>query len=169
MLIENLWQQLEASSLGSYIAASDWAFPTFETLHVIAITTVFGTIAIMDLRLVGVSSKNRAITEVSDDTIKFTWAAFGLAVVTGLLLFVSKANSYMHNPWFYAKMITMALAGANMFAFNMLTFKGVAAWNTGPNIPTAAKLAGGMSLTFWVLVLFFGRMIGFTLGVYAPS
>src|SRR6478736_7845670 len=118
MLIDSLWQNLESSSLGSYIAASEWAFPTFETLHVIAITTVFGTIAIMDLRLLGLSSKSRAITQVSDDTIKFTWAAFALAVITGVLLFVSKATSYMVNPWFYAKMIAMACAGLNMFVFN---------------------------------------------------
>jgi len=169
MIIETLWQQIEGSSLGTYLAESEWAFPTFETIHVVAITTVLGTIAIMDLRLLGLSSTNRPVTDVSDDTIKFTWAAFVLALITGLLLWISKATSYMVNPWFYAKMIFMAAAGANMMVFNLLTYKGVAAWNNGSEVPLAAKLAGGLSLFFWLLVLFCGREIGFTLGVYQPG
>ena len=50
----NLWQRIEYSSLGTTIAESLWMFPTIETLHVIALVTVIGTIALVDLRLVGV-------------------------------------------------------------------------------------------------------------------
>jgi len=165
--VNSLWTSLEGSALGSTIASSEWLFPTIETLHVIAIVSVVGAIAIMDLRLLGLTSRNRLVTAISRDTLPLTWIAFACAVVTGLLLFVSKATSYMVNPYFLAKMGLLLLAGLNMAAFHMVTWKGVARWDgTVAAIPPAAKMAGLASLIFWTLIVLCGRIIGFTLGIY---
>jgi len=165
--VNSLWTSLEGSTLGTTIASSEWLFPTIETLHVIAIVTVVGAIAVMDLRLLGVTSRNRLVTAISRDTLPLTWIAFACAVVTGLLLFVSKATSYMVNPYFLAKMGLLLLAGLNMAVFHMVTWKDVARWDgTIAAIPPAAKLAGLASLIFWSLIVLCGRIIGFTLGIY---
>lgn len=166
MILQSLWQSLEASSLGVYIAESAWAFPTFETIHVIAITTVLGTIAIVDLRLLGIASTSTAVSVLSRDTLRWTWAAFILALITGSLLFVSKATSYMVNPFFLWKMALIALAGLNMMVFHFLTQRSMANWDNDVSLPTGAKVAGALSLVLWVMVAFCGRVIGFTLGIY---
>lgn len=163
------WQQFETSGIGAMIAGSEWGFPLIEVAHVIALVTVFGTIAFMDLRMIGVVSRNSAITAISRETLPFTWGAFIIAAITGLLMFVSKASSYMVNPWFLAKMCLIAIAGLNMMLFHFLTWKSIKDWDTAVVIPTAVKVAGFMSITFWLIILFCGRMIGFTLGIYVPS
>lgn len=163
------WQSIEASSIGAYIASSEWGFPLIETCHVIALVTVFGSIAFMDLRMLGLVSRNSAITAISRETLPFTWGAFLIAAITGSLLFVSKASSYMVNPWFLAKMCLIAIAGLNMMLFHFITWKTVKNWDTAVVIPASVKLAGALSLTFWLVILFCGRMIGFTLGIYVPS
>ena len=162
----NIWESIEYSSLGTTIAESTWMFPTFETIHVIALVTVIGMIAIVDLRLVGVGSRALAVTKLSKDTLPWVWGAFVLAVITGSLLFVSKATSYVANPYFLWKMVTMALAGLNMMYFHFFTYRTVEHWDLDPSVPFAAKLAGWLSLIFWLLVVFFGRAIGFTLGIF---
>jgi hypothetical protein len=166
MNLLSLWQSLEASALGVYIAESSWAFPTIECIHVIALVTVVGTIAIMDLRLLSIASRDTAVTLMSRDTLPFTWGAFVLAAITGSLLFVSKATSYAHNPYFIAKMVCLFLAGANMAIFHSTAWKTVSKWDSDVAIPLGGKIAGLLSLFFWVLVVFFGRAIGFTLGIY---
>lgn len=166
MNLGQLWESLQASSLGVFVAESAWAFPTIETLHVIAIVTVVGTVAIMDLRLLGVTSRDYAVTALSRDTLPWTWAGFVLAAITGLLLFVSKATSYMANPFFLTKMCLLILAGLNMAVFHLMTWRTVKDWDNSPALPTGAKVAGALSLFFWILVIFFGRAIGFTLGIY---
>lgn len=168
MSLTTLWQSVEASPLGAYIASSEWAFPLIETCHVIALVTVFGSIAFMDLRMLGIVSRDSAITAVSRETLPFTWVAFLVAAITGTILFVSKATSYTINPWFLAKMCLIVLAGLNMMLFHFITWKGVKGWDTAANIPFSVKLAGGTSLTLWLVILFCGRMIGFTLGIYQP-
>lgn len=162
-----IWQKLEATSLGAGIAESSWAFPTIETIHVFALVTVIGCIAIMDMRLLGLNANNRPVTAVEKDTIGLTWKAFVIAVITGLLMFVSKAATYMANPYFLWKMVLMALAGVNMAIFHRVVAKGVDEWGQpGATIPTGAKVAGLTSLALWAIIPFLGRIIGFTLGVY---
>jgi hypothetical protein len=164
MTLDTFWKALETSSVGIYVAESAWAFPTLESIHVIAIVTVVGAIAVMDLRLVGLTSRSCAVTAMSRDTLPWTWGAFVLAAITGLLLFVSKATSYVINPWFQLKMATIVLAGLNMGIFHLFTWRSVGTWDSGCEVPFGGKLAGWLSLIFWVLVVFFGRAIGFTLG-----
>ena len=163
----NIWEAIEFSSIGLYIAESTWAFPTLETFHVIGLVTVLGTIMVMDLRLLGLASSIVPVTRMSKDTLPWTWAGFVVAAITGSLLFVSKASSYVINPYFLLKMGFLVLAGLNMLVFHFLTYRTVEHWDEGAHaIPLGAKLAGVFSLLFWLAVVFFGRAIGFTLGIF---
>ncbi|MBT2134445.1 hypothetical protein KK137_08885 [Croceibacterium sp. LX-88] len=162
----NLWERIEYSTLGTTIAESTWMFPALETAHVIALVTVIGTIALVDLRLVGVKGHALRVSQLAKDTLPLTWGAFALAALTGGLLFCSKASSYMINPWFLGKMALLALAGLNMMYFHMTTWRTVEHWEQDPSFPTMAKVAGWLSLVFWLGVVFCGRAIGFTLGIF---
>ncbi len=163
----SIWQGLENSSVRTTIAGSEWMFPTFEAIHVVAIVTVIGAIAIMDMRLLGLASGNRTVQALARDTLPVTWMAFALAVTSGLLLFVSKATSYMANPYFLWKLALMGLAGLNMAVFHRHISKGMDRWGApGAAIPLNAKMAGAFSLALWMAIPFCGRVIGFTLGVY---
>jgi hypothetical protein len=167
MTTGSLWAALENSSLGSTIASNEWMFPTIETVHVIAIVTVIGAIAMMDLRLLGLTSGSKSVHAMAHDTLPLTWVAFALAVITGGLLFISKAQSYMVNPYFLWKMALMAAAGINMAAFHRTVAKGMDQWGKpGSIIPLDAKLSATLSLALWMLIPFCGRIVGFTLGVY---
>lgn len=164
-MLQPLWQWLENTELAQFVASSDWAFPTLETLHVIFIVTVVGSIAIVDLRLLGLTGRNQPVTSLSRDTLPITWVAFAGALITGGLLFASKATQYMVNPYFITKISLILLAGINMLVLHFLNWRDVATWDRG-QAPAAVKLAGGISLAFWVVVVFCGRVIGFTLGIY---
>jgi hypothetical protein len=164
----NIWQSIEYSSLGISIAESLWAFPMIETLHVIALVTVLGTLLVMDLRMLGVASTAVPIRKVSDDTLKWTWMAFVVAAISGTLLFISKASTYMVNPYFLVKMGLMALAGLNMLFFHFVTYKTVDQWDTLASPPAAVKFSAALSLLIWLVIVFCGRAIGFTLGIYTP-
>ncbi len=169
MFLQTVSQAIAAWPLAQYIAESSWAFPTFESIHVIAIVTVIGTIAVMDLRLLGVASNACAVTEMSNDTLKWTWGAFILAFITGSLLFISKATDYTLNPFFLWKMVMIVVAGINMAVFHFFTWKTVKTWDSDCAVPLGGKIAGGLSLFFWIVVVFLGRAIGFTLDKFSQG
>ena len=162
----NIWESIEYSPMGITIAESLWMFPMVETVHVMALVTVLGTLLVMDLRMLGWASTAVPIRKVSEDTLKWTWMAFVLAAITGTILWISKAHSYMINPYFLTKMGLMAVAGLNMLFFHFVTYKTVDQWDTAASPPTAVKLSAVLSLLLWIVIVFCGRAIGFTLGIY---
>ena len=161
--ITRLLEWLEALPLAVFIHKNAWAFTTVELVHVFAIAMVIGTIAIVDLRLLGIASTKRPFAELSRQVLPVTWAAFVVAVIAGFLLFISRATEYVANAAFWIKMALIVLAGINMAVFEFITVRGVKEWNLSPTPPPPARLAGGISIVCWILVLVCGRLIGFTL------
>jgi hypothetical protein len=138
---------LQNSSFGQAIAGStpgnDWWFPSIETVHVLALTIVFGSILLVDLRLLGISAKRVSMSKLSDEVLPWTWRAWIVAAITGSLLFISKADAYWNNFETRMKFFFMLLAGINMLVFQMGAYKGVASWDKDLPPPGAARLADG--------------------------
>ena len=143
------------------IAITEEWFPLVESLHVIAIALVAGTIFIVDTRLLGITSRQLPFTYVSHRLLPWTWGAFCFSVITGTLMFIANAASYYNNIPFLVKMGLLLAAGANMLFFQAVTFRGVASWDAD-RPPPAARLAGMLSILIWCGVIGFGRWIGFS-------
>jgi hypothetical protein len=140
---------------------TEWLFPIIETLHVVALTLVVGSIALIDLRLLGIASRESTVSRLSYEVLPWTWIAYCAAAVFGTLMFMSKAEIYAGNLQFRLKFVCMGLAAINMLAFHFVTYRQVARWDTGVP-PPSAKAAGALSLALWIGVVFFGRWTGFT-------
>ena len=156
---------IETTRVALFIQTSSWAFPAIEVIHVIAVVLVFGTIAVVDLRLIGLASTRRPYLNVAGDGLRVVWIAFAVAVVTGLLMFSTQAGSYFENTYFRIKMLALLAAGVNMMVMEVVTSRDVARWGTTTEValPTAARAAGLLSLAFWTIVVVCGRWIGFTM------
>jgi hypothetical protein len=163
-MIEAFCQWLHDTAWAETIRANELLFPTFESLHVLAITLVLGSIAVVDLRLLGFTSRNRPVTQLIREVLPVTWVAFGVAVLTGGTLFASNAVEYSHNFPFQMKMLLMLLAGLNMVVFHFVTYRGIGQWDEALRPPPAARVAGAVSISLWIGIVAFGRWIGFTIG-----
>jgi hypothetical protein len=161
--LEDFLAWLAATPVAVTIRENEVLFPWIESVHVLAIVLVVGTISIVDLRLLGWASLDRAVTRLMGDVLPWTWGCFVVAVITGGLLFSSRAPDYAHNFFFQGKMVLLVVAGLNMAVFHVIGIRDVAHWDTKRNTPTAAKVAAAISLSLWIAVIAFGRWIGFTL------
>ena len=168
MNIESFLQGLASSGLGTFMNTQAGAFGFVESLHVMALALVYGTIMIVDLRLLGMPSTKRPFTEIAAEALKWTWAAFALAVVTGALLFITNPILYFGNTEFRVKMVLLLLAGINMAIFELNIVKSVANWDVDKPVPFAGRMAGTLSLLLWTGVIIFGRMIGFAAAAAGP-
>ena len=159
--IVDFLQWLNDTPLAEAVRDSVWLFPAIETVHVIAIVLVVGSITRLDLRLAGLVWRDRPVTEVSDEMLPWTWISFAVATIFGLLLFAAKPMTYLAMAFFDVKMILIVLAGVNMLFFQHVIFRNVKQWDRDAVPPVAAQLAGSLSLAFWVSVVICGRLIGF--------
>jgi hypothetical protein len=133
-----------------------------ESLHVIGLAMVFGTIAIIDLRLLGLASTRRSFKRMASDILKWTWLAFALTAITGAIMFITNAQVYYTNFYFRIKMLLLVLSGINMMVFEWTAGRTVRQWDKEAATPSAAKMAGAFSLALWIGVIFMGRWIGFS-------
>jgi hypothetical protein len=159
----NSWlKSLEDSGLASSLRSSLYYFPFLESVHVMALSVVFGTILVVDLRALGLASRQRPFGAMSSELLRITWGAFAVSVLTGALMFTTNARVYAHNTAFQVKMLLLLCAGINMTAFHLGAGKSVARWNTAPRAPGIGRLTAALSIVLWVGIIFAGRVIGFT-------
>jgi len=153
---------LQRTSLATGIRDSLLLFPLLESIHVIGLALVFGTIAIIDLRLLGVASSQRSFQRMASDIMKWTWAAFAITALTGVLMFITNATVYFHNVYFRVKIALLVLAAINVLVFELTARRVVHQWDKSPSAPPAGRVAATVSLVVWIAVIVTGRMIGFT-------
>ncbi len=166
-MLDELCQRLEATAVATAIREGSAWFPWIESVHVLALTLVVGSIAHVDLRLIGFVGRGRSVADTTAAMLPITWSAFVVAATSGALLFASNATAYAHNDFFRAKIALIALAGVNMLAFHGLVGRDAAGWRDAASTPRRARVAGALSLLLWIGVVACGRWIGFTLS--APT
>jgi hypothetical protein len=153
----------ENSALAGNIRENDLLFPFIESVHVVAICLVVGSILAVDLRLLGLASVNRAVSRITEGILPLTWGAFVVALASGGLLFISNATKYLGNGFFVAKMFLIGAAGLNMVIFHVIGTRDLPRWENDARLPVPARLAGGVSILLWIAVVTCGRWIGFTM------
>jgi uncharacterized membrane protein len=162
--IDRALEWLQTTPIAMTVAENDILFPWIESVHVLAIVLVVGTISIVDLRLLGVASLDISAHRLMRDVIPYTWGAFAIAAITGSLMFSSDATHYAHNRLFQAKLIMLVLAGLNMAVFHFFGVRDIERWEApGATPPIAAKAAASISLLVWITVVSLGRGTGFTM------
>ncbi len=165
LLPGDLIAYLESSRLADSIRENDLLFPLIESVHVVAICLVVGSILAVDLRLLGIAWINQPLSRITRGILPLTWGAFVVAVGSGGLMFISNATKYLGNGFFVAKMLLIGCAGLNMVIFHIISARDQPRWDSKKRLPLPARLAGGVSIILWILVVACGRWIGFTMQV----
>jgi hypothetical protein len=154
-------QWLDQTAVGSTIRQSLWLFPAIETVHLLGMAALVGTITVLDLRLLGWAMPQRRVSEVTARLLPLAWLGFGVQVVTGVLLFSSEAVKIYSNPAFRLKMLLLLLAGIQALIFQTVVSRKLPAWDDRPVLPVMAKVMGLTSILLWLGIVVAGRFIGF--------
>jgi hypothetical protein len=155
---------LEASGLGQAMRQWLWLYPAVETVHILGIALLFGSIAVLDLRLIGIS-RSMPVRLLARHTLPWSVGAFVLIVPSGLLMFVAHATEFIQSPVFAIKMCLIMAALLNAALFHAITFRTADVWDTQEmrNLPPppSARLAGVLSLMLWASVIACGRLLAY--------
>ncbi len=152
---------IEASALGEAMRKSLWLYPAVEVVHLLGIALLVGSIAVLDLRLLGLS-RSIPVRRFAAHVLPWSIASFVLIVPSGLAMFVAHASDFIASPVFALKISLILAAGVNAAVFHAGVFRGAAAWDTDAMPPAAARAAAALSLLLWVSVLACGRLLAYT-------
>lgn len=147
--------------MAAAVRESLWLFPVIETVHLLGMAALVGTVTVFDLRLLGWALRRQRVSELAKRLFPWCWAGFAVQVITGALLFSSEAVHVYANPAFRVKMVLILLAGVHALVFHWTVYRGVATWDEGDTLPLGARAAGLISILIWIGVVAAGRFIGF--------
>ncbi len=159
--IFGICQWLEQTTVGTTIRESLWLFPIIETVHIFGIILLVGSTSILDLRLMGLTFRDEAVSKLAERFLPWAWAGFLIQVTTGLLLFSSEATKMYGNIGFEIKMLLIAVAGINAIVFHSIAYQSVGKWDNDPVAPFAARAAGLLSILLWFGIVAAGCWIAY--------
>ena len=152
---------IEMSALGVAMRQSLWLYPIVEIVHLTGIALLAGSIAMLDLRLLGFSS-SLPVRRLASHILPWTVASFVLIVPSGLAMFVAHAGDLIASPVFVLKLCLILAAGVNAAVFHAGVFRGASDWDVNCMPPAAARMAAALSLLLWVSVIACGRLLAYT-------
>ena len=152
---------IEMSALGVAMRQSLWLYPIVEIVHLTGIALLVGSVAMLDLRLLGLS-RSVPVRRLASHILPWTAASFLLIVPSGLSMFVAHAGDFIASPVFVLKVCLILAGGVNAAVFHAGIFRGVAEWDVNRAPPAAARAAAALSLLLWVSVIACGRLLAYT-------
>jgi hypothetical protein len=163
MDIDALLRGLQETAAATALREDATLFPWVEAIHVLALSVVVGSVAIIELRLIGLAGSSRPVTRVLRDLLPCAWAGFAVASLSGFALFASNAITYAHNTYFWSKLLLLVGVGLNALFFHTAVERSIQRWDTAARTPLPARISGLLSLAGWLGVVACGRWVGFTL------
>jgi hypothetical protein len=131
-----------------------WVFPVIQSIHLIGLTMLVGSICLVDLRLLGIGGSRQTTAELASGLSPWTSGGLLTVLVTGPLMLGSDLPRYLHNPAFLLKMGLLVLALAAHFTLHRRVVLDNNTFN-----PTRQKLAAVLSLILWSSMVLAGRAI----------
>jgi len=149
---------VEATGFGRFMRESLYAYPIAEVCHIAGLALLFGSIALVDLRLMGLG-RRMPIAALARYAVPWSLLGFLVAATSGIAMFTAHAAEFITQPVFMLKMGLILAGGVNAAMLHVGPLRELASDDLDPT--ARMRLAGGVSLVLWLGVIACGRMLAY--------
>ena len=135
--------------------------PIIQTVHILAIAAVMGSIVFVNLKILGVAVPSQRLSEMIQRLLPWTWWALLLLAISGLVFIIARPDKYFFNPVFGIKFAL--LTPAIVFAWILHRKNGVEPgyWEGSAIRRGSARTIAALSMILWLGVMMAGRWIAY--------
>lgn len=146
---------VDQTAMSAAIKATTWVFPFAETIHILSLSVLLGSVFLIDLRLLDIAIRKWSPAQIMAQVRPLMNWSVGIILVTGTILFIAEPRKCFDNAAFGPKMILLSLA----LIFQFTLYPRVRSMET--HIPIWGRLFALISFGLWFSVAVCGRAIGF--------
>jgi len=157
-MIESFCGWLSNTSVSLTIQTVMWIIPAVQTLHILCVAIVMSSMAMLDLRLIGVVGCRWSISQTVSRFVPWVWAVLPVLLTSGIILIIGEPSRELLNPYFRAKMAMLATVVVITFVIQRQNKKNVHYWEGRRAFAAGTGLA---SLLLWVGIVTAGRWIAY--------
>jgi len=158
----SLWIQKQPLSM--LIDRNFWAIPTIQTIHILAIATTFGSVVMINLRILELAGRSRTMTQTAERYLPWVWWGLLTLLVSGIGITIGEPVRELTNPVFWMKMILVVVVALVSLGFQEGVRRNLDWWEMTDERRVAIRIGAGVVIGLWCLVMFLGRWIA-----YAPT
>jgi uncharacterized membrane protein len=144
-----MWEALEQSRWVKTLGETGWMYASVSVIHYLTMFWFIGSMAVVDLRVMGVAARKRNLAELADQVFPWAWTGLVLAIVSGFLMFATDAGDWAPDRVFHVKLMFIVLA----LLFSILVRVFVPTWAATPQTPGWAKFIATIALLLWIATI----------------
>ena len=157
-----LW--IQKTPLSDLIDKNFWVIPTIQTIHILAIAAVFGSVVMINLRILELAGRSRTMSETARRYLPWVWWGLLTLLITGFGMIVGEPVRELTNAVFWTKMFLIIVAALVSLWFQDSVRRNVARWELTHRGRVAIRVGAGAVIALWCLIMLAGRWIA-----YAPT
>ncbi len=143
------WEALEQMGWVKTFGSTGWMYASVSVIHYLTMFWFIGSMAVVDLRVMGIAGRKRNLSELSTQIFPWAWTGFALAVISGFFMFATAAGDWAPDPVFHVKLVMILVS----LGFAIVVQRGVPKWSALSEIPTSAKIIAAIALLLWILTI----------------
>lgn len=150
---------LETSAVGQFVRDHKLLYPTANIVHLISVMVFFASVAVIDLRVIGLVT-GASIEQVIARFRRIAIVALCFLIPSGLVLFLPEAAAMVRNPSFQLKFAAIAAGVFNLLLFQLITRQAQGA-DEMVSAPLPARVCAMLSMLIWLTVAAAGRFVAY--------
>jgi uncharacterized protein DUF6644 len=163
-VVQALIGWIEGTSLNRLVQNVFWIIPVVQTIHILSVSIVISSMAMLDLRLIGLAGGRHSIAASAHRFMPWLWGALIVLLITGTLLIVGEPGRSLGNWVFELKMSLLLLAVILSLAFLYKLRQDLRYWERSTRLRNTSRILGLLLLILWVGIVICGRWIAYAGG-----
>ena len=160
MSLSDFSRELYQTAFSTAIRGTDALIPAIQSVHIVALSLLFGVVLVMETRLLGLLAKDLTPASVVKRHLPWFWAAVAVLVVTGLLMTIAEPNRVLTNSIFGTKMALLAVGIILTVMVKKPLLKDSSQRQDITDSASTKLLAAG-TIFLWLVIMWCGRWIAY--------
>jgi hypothetical protein len=157
-----LW--IQKTPISVYADSQKWFVPVFQIIHILAISMLFGSAMMINMRIFMKAGRNRSMTQVAHRYVPWIWWGLVVLLFTGAGLTFSDPIRELTNPYFWSKMILVIVAALVTLSFQTSVSRNAGLWEMTDGRRLGLRVGAASGIVLWCVIMVLGRWIA-----YAPT
>jgi hypothetical protein len=157
---------LAATSLSQAFQDHAWVIPTSQSIHILAVSVVFASVLMINLRLLGIVTRGRSVSQLSNSLLPWIWRGLAVLLFTGIVQTVAEPVRQFVTPVFWAKMVMILIVVTMTTLYAKAVRRNALLWDADSSRPASAAVLAAISTLLWLAIIVCGRFIGYTWSFY---
>ena len=141
-----MWEALEQTGWVKTFGSTGWMYASVSVVHYLTMFWFIGSMAVVDLRVMGIAARKRSLSELSAQLFPWAWTGLVLAIVSGFFMFATAAGDWAPDPIFHLKLGMIAIS----IVLAILVQLCVPKWAAAAEIPAWGRILATFALLFWI-------------------